>query len=414
MRRLVAHITETGILSVKELVYRHETTLRNIALVLSIILWLALLIATFGAVLIYIAIIALFAVIAHSGLIAHLRGNGIRITPTQMPDLYERMATCTRTLQMAMPDAYLVNGNGVLNAFATRFLGRNFVVLLSDVVDSMDDRPDALNFYIGHELGHIRQHHLTWAKVLAPAMFLPLIGAAYSRAREYTCDRHGLAVCANPEDAQYGLAALAAGKRRWRSVDLAEFSASAAFRPGFWMSLHELVGDYPWLNKRQAWLRAIAEGRKPKLGGRNAFAYVFALWLPRIPGLGVAGGMIVIAYIAIAAAVAIPAYQDYLHRANVAAAITDAAPYQSAVAQYAMKNRVWPESIDQVGLPSFAGDKSVSTIQLGPKGELNVSLAGSLHGHILQLSPYLSQGQIHWACGGDVPTKALPLTCTKD
>src|SRR5471030_40846 len=179
----------TGENLVNELVYKNETTLRAIALVLSIIIWLLLLFGTVGALLIYLLLFALFALVAHSALIAHLRGNAIRISAQQMPDLYQRLYTCARKLDMPVPDAYLVNGNGVLNAFATRFLGRSFVVLLSDVVDSMEDRPDALNFYIGHELGHLRRHHLTWSKVLAPAMFLPLIGAAYSRAREYTCDR---------------------------------------------------------------------------------------------------------------------------------------------------------------------------------------------------------------------------------
>ena len=35
----------------------------------------------------------------------------------------------------------------------------------------LEDRPDALNFYIGHELGHLRQNHQTWSTVLAPALF---------------------------------------------------------------------------------------------------------------------------------------------------------------------------------------------------------------------------------------------------
>lgn len=396
-----------------ELVYRNETTLRAIALGLSIIIWLVLLFGTFGALLIYILIFALFALVAHSALIAHLRGNAIRITPKQMPDLCQRIYRCARKLNMEqVPEAYLVNGNGVLNAFATRFLGRNFVVLLSDVVDSMEDRPGALDFYIGHELGHLRRHHLTWSKILAPALFLPLIGAAYSRAREYTCDRHGLAVCENPEDAQYGLVALAAGKRRWRTVDLEEYSKSAAVTPGFWMSLHELVGDYPWLSKRHAWLRAMAERRTPKLGQRNPFAYVISILLPRVPGLGIGGGVIVVAYIAILAAIAIPAYQSYLQRAALNAAMTDSAPYRQAIAQFGISHQQWPATVEQVGLTAFPGDRSVAAIGLGENGELSVSFVNtSLRGHTLLLTPYVSNGTIHWSCGGNIPATALPPEC---
>lgn len=398
---------------VNELVYRNETTLRAIALALSLVIWLLLLVGTFGIVLVYLVLFALFALIAHSALIAHLRGNAIRITRQQMPDLHERLATCARKLDMPeIPEAYLLNGNGVLNAFATRFLGRNFVVLHSDVVDSMEDRPGALDFYIGHELGHLRRNHLTWSQILAPALFLPVIGAAYSRAREYTCDRHGLAVCDDPEDAQYGLVALAAGKRRWRSVNLADYSESAAARPGFWMSLHELVGDYPWLSKRHAWLRALAEKREPKLGGRNPLAFVISLIIPRVPGLGIGAGLLVIVYIAILAAIAIPAYQDYVQRAAVTVAMTDSAPYRTAVTRYGLDQQQWPESMAQLGMTPFAGDGNVSAITLGADGVLNVAFAKApLQGHVLQLTPYVRDNAIHWSCGGDVPAKWLPQAC---
>lgn len=396
-----------------ELVYRNETTLRTIALVVSIIIWLLLFLGTVGVLLIYVLLIALFALIAHSALIAHLRGNAIRITPKQLPDLYERIERCTRKLGMyQVPEAYLVNGNGVLNAFAKKFLGRSFVVLLSDVVDSMEDRPGSLDFYIGHELGHLRQHHLTWSKVLAPAMCMPLLGAAYSRAREYTCDRHGLAVCDNPEDAQYGLVALAAGKRRWRAVDLEEYSHSAAGSPGFWMSLHELVGDYPWLSKRHAWLRALSEKRQPRLGSRNAFAYVISLFLPRIPGMGIGGGMVVVAYIAILAAIAIPAYQNYLNRAAVTMAMTDSAPYRQAIAQYNAQQQQWPSSMQQLGLRPFAGDRNVADIDLGDDGELAITFtSASLRNHVLLLKPSVGDNGIAWSCKGDIPPADLPQEC---
>jgi len=396
-----------------ELVYRNETTLRAIALVLSIAIWLLLLVGTVGILLIYILLIALFALIAHSALIAHLRGNAIRITPKQMPDLCERLYRCARKLGMkTVPEAYLVNGNGVLNAFATRFLGREFVVLMSDVVDSMESRPGALDFYIGHELGHLQRRHLTWSKILAPALFLPIIGAAYSRAREYTCDRHGLAVCDNPEDAQYGLVALAAGKRRWQAVNLEEYSKSAAATPGFWMSLHELLADYPWLSKRHAWLRAIGEQREPTLGRRNPFAYVISLLLPRIPGLGIAGSMVIVAYVAILAAIAIPAYQDYVQRAAAVTAMTDSAPYRQAIAQYGVAHQQWPTDMAQIGEPAFPGDRNVASIDLQENGTLSITFANkAMHDRKLLLRPFVRNGSILWSCEGNLPAKVLPQEC---
>ncbi|WP_458072094.1 M48 family metalloprotease [Rhodanobacter sp. BL-MT-08] len=396
-----------------ELVYRNETTLRAIALALSIIIWLALLVGTVGAVIVYVLLFALFAVVAHSALIAHLRGNAVRISAKQMPDLYQRLYRCAAQLGVQpVPDAYLINGNGLLNAFATRFLGRNFVVLLSDVVDSMEERPGALDFYIGHELGHLKRKHLTWGKILAPALFLPLIGAAYSRAREYTCDRHGLAVCENPEDAQFGLAALAAGKRRWKNVDLQEFSASAAISPGFWMSLHELVGDYPWLNKRQAWLRALPENGKPRLGKRNPFAFFFSMLLPRVPGLGIGGGVIVVAYVAILAAIAIPAYQDYINRTAAMTATTESLPYRTAIVSYAISHQQWPTSLDQIGLSAPVADRTIETVELQSNGQLQLNFkAPTLHQHPLLFTPTVERGSITWRCSSDMPAKWLPPSC---
>ncbi|MGH8746356.1 MAG: M48 family metalloprotease, partial [Burkholderiales bacterium] len=45
--------------------------------------------------------------------------------------------------------------------------GAHYIVLLSDVVDALESERGAIDFYIGHELGHIRRKHLLWGPVLA-------------------------------------------------------------------------------------------------------------------------------------------------------------------------------------------------------------------------------------------------------
>ena len=52
---------------------------------------------------------------------------------------------------------------------------------------------------------------------------LPLLGAAYSRACESTCDRHGLACSGSPEGAARALAALSAGAERWQQLNVATY-----------------------------------------------------------------------------------------------------------------------------------------------------------------------------------------------
>jgi Zn-dependent protease with chaperone function len=168
----------------QSLVYRNEPPLFAIALIISLLAWMLLLVGTLGIALIYAGLAFIFYLFVQSAFISYLRGTATQITAEQFPDLHERIRACSTRLGVdPVPDAYLLHGNGVFNAFATRFLGRNFVVLMSDVVDALEPEPESINFYIGHELGHIRRSHLLWGPLLFPASLLPLLGAAYSRAR---------------------------------------------------------------------------------------------------------------------------------------------------------------------------------------------------------------------------------------
>jgi Zn-dependent protease with chaperone function len=151
----------------------------------------------------------------------------------------------------------------MFNALATRFLRRNYIVLFSSVLDALESRPDAVRFYIGHKLGHIRRKHLVWGPFVAIAAWLPLVGAAHRRAQEYTCDRHGLACCPDTESAFAAVAALAAGESRWDTLNISAYADQRHDVCGFWASLHELLGDYPWTCKRMHAIQSLALGHEP-------------------------------------------------------------------------------------------------------------------------------------------------------
>ena len=362
-----------------ELVYPHERTLGTITLVMGLIAWFVIVVGTFGGALVYLLVFFVFYLFAQSALIAWLRGNGVLLSAQQQPDLRDRFDACCAKLGIAdKPEAYLMQGNGLLNAFATRFLGRNYVVLLSDIVDAMQANPDGVNFYFGHELGHVRMRHLTGHFWRLPVLWLPLLGAAYSRAKESTCDRHGLACCTSPETAARALVALAAGKQRWRNVDLAAYEMQATLSRGFWMSYHELTGGYPWLTKRVA--RVLhPEAALPK---RNVFAGVLAAFTPYVgPGGGAAGLIVVFALVGILAAVALPAYHDYTVRAGVAGAYLASEPARRKISDYYAAHHEAPKSLEEAGVPerladgstlSLDADSSVLTVDT-PSGQLVLS-----------------------------------------
>ena len=387
-----------------DLVYKNERSLFVVMLVLSLIVWAGLVAGMGGAVVGYAVIFFLFYCFAQSALISYIKGNAVRITADQFPDLDAQInACCAKLGQERVPDAYLLQMGGSLNAFATRFLGRDFLVLYSDVVDGLHDNPDALNFYIGHEIGHIKRKHLSWGTVLLPASVLPLIGAAYSRAREYTCDRHGLAACEQPLNAEFGMAALAAGGRRWRTMNNSAFIAQSRETEGFWMSFHELVGDYPWLVKRMAAIRALAAGQEPQQPRRHFLATLLALFVPRLGGAaaGSLGGLIALVAVAgILAAVAIPAYQEYTQKAVVMSAYTTGQQASAKVESYLAEHGRIP-TLAQAGIAANPGGQ-VREIAIDPKNavlRVLTSIETKEGAGVLVFEPSVDkEGKVSWSC----------------
>ena len=106
---------------------------------------------------------------------------------------------------------------------------------------------------IGHEFAHIKRGHLKWRWALYPAMLVPFLGSAYSRACEYTCDRFGARY--RPDGAVRGLLSLAAGTKLYRRVNVAEFGLQAENDRGFWVWLAEIFATHPMLPSR---VRALA------------------------------------------------------------------------------------------------------------------------------------------------------------
>ena len=301
-----------------KLVYKNEKPLYIIAAVISALFWVALTISTFGTLLLYLLLMYIVFLFAHSAFISHLKGSGVKISAQQYPDLHEKLIQdCEKVGLTEVPDAYLLRTD-FFNALATKFLGRHFVVLFTDVVDALEDHPGALDFYIGHELGHIHRKHISQSSFIMPAMFLPVLGSSLRRAQEYTCDRYGVACCQSSDDIQAAIAAIAAGDTRWKSMNIDAYLEQIKETNGFWMSFNELISDYPWLTKRMASSIALSKGEEIKHPRRHPLAWFLSLFIPRF-GMGAGAGsfIIIIAMVGVLAAVALPAYQSYKQKAEM-------------------------------------------------------------------------------------------------
>lgn len=397
----------TGELGEDRLVYPRERLLGAVTLIIGIVFWLALLVGTFGTILIGLAVGAVAYLFVHSALIAHLKGNGVELSEAQLPELYAEFTACCHRLQVdPSPKAYVLNGNGVLNAFATKFLRTQYVVLNSGVVDAMQGNADGLRFYIGHELGHLRMKHLRGQFFRWPVLWLPLLGAAYSRARETTCDLHGLACSGSGAAAVRALSVLAAGPARWKNLDLPAYIRQTEHSRGFWMSFHELVSGYPWLTKRAARVA----GEDASVPARNPFAYLLAIFVPYGGRLG--GGitfLLMVYLVGVLAAIAIPAYQDYTVRAKLAIATVESRPAREKLARYYLANHRTPDSLEAAGVPARLADGSPLTLD-SKRMVLTVETA---RGELLFVPSADARGRIVWSCANGKGLRAaqLPASC---
>lgn len=261
--------------------YTHEVPLFATALVISLMVWVVLIYATKGMVLFVIPVLFIAYLFVQSRFVSYLKGTGALVSSQQFVELQRQVDECAQTVGLkSSPAVYVLHMNGMFNAFALKFLRKNYIVLLSDIVDALENHPDALRFYIGHEMGHLHRQHTTWEIVLAPALILPLLGSAYSRSREYTCDQYGHACCQDAASSRFGLAALAVGGRKFSQMSGDAYLEQVQDTKGFWMSFHELVSNYPWLVKRYA---RVSGDRKTEemIPNRNFLAYFLAIFIPR-------------------------------------------------------------------------------------------------------------------------------------
>jgi len=192
-----------------------------------------------------------FFALMHLGFIAHIRGSAVRLGPDQFPELYRRVEELARRMEFRrMPEVYLMQQDGAINAFATRFLRSHMVVLLADLLEACGNNEPARDMIIGHELGHIRAGHLRFHWILLPLGFVPFVSGALSRAREYTCDRYGRAAAGNEDGALLGLTILAAGGKYAPLVDRALLARQHAELSRGWMLVGQWMSTHPPLSKR--------------------------------------------------------------------------------------------------------------------------------------------------------------------
>jgi Zn-dependent protease with chaperone function len=185
------------------------------------------------------------------------RVSGVKMSPTQFPEGYWLVVEAAQRFGLPeVPDAYVVLGNGKINAFASGHGFRRYVVVYSDLfeIGGQARDPEALAFVIGHEVGHVAAGHTSyWRQLSQLAMRIPLLGQTLSRSMEYTADNYGYAF--RPSGAGRTIGVLSAGKYLLRRVDFNSMADRAATETGLFVWLANMLASHPVNTWRAAALR---------------------------------------------------------------------------------------------------------------------------------------------------------------
>lgn len=127
--------------------------------------------------------------------------------------------------------------------------------------------------------------------------------------------------------------------------------------------------------------------------------------------------MIVVAIIGILAAIALPAYQDYTARSQMAEAMTLASGARTAVTEYWTSEGALPADNAAAGLaaPGDISGNYVAQVEVA-NGVITATMASAgvasgIGGETLVLTPNTSDGSVTWACTSSADAKYLPTSC---
>ncbi|HTA38680.1 MAG TPA: M48 family metallopeptidase [Candidatus Acidoferrales bacterium] len=193
-----------------------------------------------------------------------IRGNSVRLSEKQFPEVYAILQDHCRRLGMTdVPELFLTAGN--IQPFSVTYSSwrENYIVLhqvLFDIVESKSI--DVVSFVLAHELGAIRLNQTAiWNEMLLTYVSaIKWFRYPLERARTYSRDRYGAAL--SPTGFR-GLLINAVGRRLMDNVDIPDYLEQAFKYRGFWANINAFFEPKPQVFNRINQLKAAGYKYEP-------------------------------------------------------------------------------------------------------------------------------------------------------
>ena len=129
--------------------------------------------------------------------------------------------------------------------------------------------------------------------------------------------------------------------------------------------------------------------------------------------------MIVVAIIGVLAAIAIPQYDNYVARAQVAEGFSLASAAKLSVSEYYITTGRFPESNAEARAHDNISGNYVDEVIVKEDGVLSINFGSKAHealeGKYFKLIPSSTGGAINWSCQlGTIDEKYLPNSCVEE
>lgn len=196
---------------------------------------------------------------------AAVRGNSVRLSREQFPEIYAILEDHCRRLRMDyVPELFLTGATIPPFSKAYSSWHEDFIILHQNLfLANVHESADIASFTLAHELGAIRLRHTLVRNemLLTYVSALKWLRVPLNRVRTFSCDRYGATLA--PTGFR-GLLIHAVGLRLMGQVNIEEYLEQARRYGGFWARINNVVETEPEVLARLRQLHLAGFTYKPR------------------------------------------------------------------------------------------------------------------------------------------------------